>query len=178
MNYLHHNKVNYLDNTVSGTPVVTYNDFSDTASIYNFDYLKYTNNLIRGLAHTVIRIDILADTITSKPATIVSVKDFDYCNHVLYNFSIPYTCSNFIDIPDDTTVTFTVTLDNLIVKHVIPVNKYFINTFSFFNIIPAHDIKSKIFTITAETNNNTELALFDVKDIESHYTIVRFIGYI
>lgn len=96
----------------------------------------------------------------------------------MYIFSIPYTCSNFIDIPNDTTVTFTVTLDNISVNHTFPVKQQFINTFNLFNIVPIASKHVDDITITAVTNNNIVLSFCNVNKLNSRWTMMKFIGYI
>lgn len=173
MNYLQNNKVNYLDNHQDN---VVYDN--TIVKSYNGEFMRYCAGVVEELSHIVTGIHTPADTITSEQQTVLSHHADADCNNVMYIFSIPYTCSNFIDIPNDTTVTFTVTLDDISVNHTFPVKQQFINTFNLFNIVPIASKHVNDITITAVTNNNIVLSFCNVNKLNSRWTMMKFIGYI
>lgn len=172
MNYLQDNKVNYLDNQHDN---VVY----DNTNILSYDgeYMKYDAGIIQDLSHIIIGIPTPTDTITNEQQVVLTLSADADCNNVMYIFSIPYTCSNFINIPDDTSVTFTVTLDNISVNHTFPVKQQFINTFNFFNIVPIASKYVNNITITAAINNDITLSFYNVNNLNSRWTMIKFIGY-
>ena len=175
MEYLKQNKVNYLQSDSSSYTAYVFD--SKTPSLLYVDYVKFTDNgTFGGINFTNEYIDAHYVTITSEPTTIIDRGSLAQCNNILYNFSLPFTCSNFIDIPTDTTITFTVTInDSQVIQHVFPVNQTFVNTYNLFNCVRVPNYLTK-FTITAVTNNNTELTLYDVTQLNSENRTIKFIA--
>ena len=175
MEYLKQNKVNYLQSDSSSYTAYVFD--SKTPSLLYVDYVKFTDNgTFGGINFTNEYIDAHYVTITSEPTTIIDRGSLAQCNNILYNFSLPFTCSNFIDIPNDTTITFTITInDSQVIQHVFPVNQMFVNTYNLFNCVRVPNYLTK-FTITAATNNNTELTLYDVTQLNSENRTIKFIA--
>lgn len=175
MEYLKQNKVNYLQSDSSSYTAYVFD--SKTPSLLYVDYIKFTDNgTFGGINFTNEYIDAHYVTITSEPTTIIDRGSLAQCNNILYNFSLPFTCSNFIDIPTDTTITFTITInDSQVIQHVFPVNQMFVNTYNLFNCVRVPNYLTK-FTITAATNNNTELTLYDVTQLNSENRTIKFIA--
>lgn len=174
MNYLQHNKVNYLDNHQDN--VVYKND--STIFSYNGEFMVHCVGVVQDLSHIVFGIPTPADTITNEQYTVLTLVVNADCNNCMYVFSLPYTCSNFINIPDNTTVTFTITLDDISVNHTFPVKQQFINTFNLFNIVPIILKHVDKITITAATNNSTVLSFYNVNNLNSRWTMIKFLGFI
>lgn len=174
MEYLKHNKVNYLQNDSSYTAYVF--DNTNPKLLYD-DYIKFTDSgSLSGINFTNEYIDAYYVTVTSNPTTIINRDSLAQCNNILYNFSLPFTCSNFIDIPANTTITFTVTINDLYtIQHIFPVNQMFVNTYNLFNCVRIPNYLTK-FTITAATNNNTELTFYDVRQLNSQNRTIKFIA--
>lgn len=175
MEYLKQNKVNYLQGDSSSYTAYVFD--SKTPSLLYVDYVKFTDNgTFGGINFTNEYIDAHYVTVTSEPTIIIDRGSLAQCNNILYNFSLPFTCSNFIDIPTDTTITFTVTInDSQVIQHVFPVNQMFVNTYNLFNCVRVPNYLTK-FTITAATNNSTELTLYDVTQLNSQNRIIKFIA--
>lgn len=175
MEYLKQNKVNYLQSDSSSYTAYVFD--SKTPSLLYVDYVKFTDNgTFGGINFTNEYIDAHYVTVTSEPTTIIDRGSLAQCNNILYNFSLPFTCSNFIDIPTDTTITFTITInDSQVIQHVFPVNQMFVNTYNLFNCVRVPNYLTK-FTITAATNNNTELTLYDVTQLNSENRTIKFIA--
>lgn len=175
MEYLKQNKVNYLQSDSSSYTAYVFD--SKTPSLLYVDYVKFTDNgTFGGINFTNEYIDAHYVTVTSEPTTIIVRGSLAQCNNILYNFSLPFTCSNFIDIPTDTTITFTITInDSHVIQHVFPVNQMFVNTYNLFNCVRVPNYLTK-FTITAATNNNTELTLYDVTQLNSENRTIKFIA--
>lgn len=175
MEYLKHNKVNYLQSDSSSYTAYVF-DGTNPNTLYT-DYIKYTDNgIYSGINFTNEYIDVYYVTVTSEPTIIIDRGSLALCNNILYNFSLPFTCSNFIGIPTDTTITFTVTINNsYVIQHIFPVNQTFVNTYNLFNCVHVPNYLTK-FTITAATNNNTELTFYDVTQLNSENRTIKFIA--
>ena len=175
MEYLKQNKVNYLQGGSSSYTAYVFD--SKTPSLLYVDYVKFTDNgTFGGINFTNEYIDAHYVTVTSEPTIIIDRGSLAQCNNILYNFSLPFTCSNFIDIPTNTTITFTVTInDSQVIQHVFPVNQTFVNTYNLFNCVRVPNYLTK-FTITAATNNNTELTFYDVTQLNSENRTIKFIA--
>ena len=114
MQYLLQNKVNYLNNSQSIVYVNTITNQSE-------DFIIYTNNDIHSFEFHWFN----PNEQTGTTFDIVNAVYTYICNNIIYSIRPAFTCSNFIDITSNDTVTITLSTDNIVKEYTFPLKKQF-----------------------------------------------------
>ena len=132
MNYLQHNKVNYLQDS---QPVLVYDNI--VTSYNSCSYIIYKDDRIQSNVTYIDLNPLLKDN------TLVNNTYNTYNSYVgilIYNIIPAFTNSDVTSINSSDTITFTVTINDKVYKHTYSVLPLYINTFTLNNHLQFNDI--------------------------------------
>lgn len=129
MNYLQHNKVNYLQDS---QPVLVYDN---TVTSYNScSYIIYKDDRIQSNVTYIDLNPLLKDN------TLVNKTYNSYVGILIYNIIPAFTNSDVTSINSSDSITFSVTINDKVYTHVFPVLPMYINTFTLNNHLQFNDV--------------------------------------
>ena len=116
--YLQQNKVNYLPQS----DLVVYTHAIDTHS--NCNYIQYNTSVSYDIHY--IDLNKYVDTTNN---TIINYTTNTACNMLIYTLSLSFGHNDFINIKQDDTITFTVTINDIVHTYTYQLLPQFLNTY-------------------------------------------------
>ena len=162
MEYITKNNFNYIN--LTDTPTVAYN--GSTCEVIN--NVEYLNQSCKDIVFISNNISLYYKTVSTTSQTLLECKALNSrpCNKLMYLLSMSFTTSDFTAIKDTDTITFTFKVNNSTYTSTKKVEKLFMNTYNFFEVI---DINGTISSFTVSATSTTPLSYFDVKNTHQNH---------
>lgn len=168
MQYLLQNKVNYLNNSQSIVYVNTITNQSE-------DFIIYTNNDIHSFEFHWFN----PNEQTGTTFDIVNAVYTYICNNIIYSIRPAFTCSNFIDITSNDSVTIRLDLINsdevvFTKEYTCLLKKQPLNTLNCIDVI--NHINKEITTVKITATSTIPLTLYNISPILKEGITYKLIG--
>lgn len=161
MNYLQHNKVNYLQDS---RPVLVYDNI--VTSYNSCSYIIYKDD------HTQSNVTYIDINPLLKDNTLVNKTYNSYVGTLIYNIIPAFTNSDVTSINSNDSITFSVTINDKVYTHVFPVLPLYINTFTLNNYLQFNDVLT---TFKVKYESTCELTYIPTKYASNETTVANLV---